>query len=123
MAKKIILVVEDDRFLSRIYSTKLTKEGYDAVLATEGDEAMRKLEEKTPDLILLDLVLPKKTGFEILEDIRKNSKYAKVPVIILSNLGQPEDIERGKKLGAQDYFVKANINIQDVVEKIKKYLK
>ncbi|MBI3627123.1 response regulator [Candidatus Uhrbacteria bacterium] len=122
MGKKIILVIEDDRFLSRIYFTKLTKEGFEVVLATEGEEAMRRLQEKMPDLILLDLVLPIKSGFEILEEIKQSSRFAKIPVVIFSNLGQQEDMDRGKRLGAADYFVKANMNIQDVVDKIKKYL-
>lgn len=123
MADKSILVVEDDRFLSRIYATKLTKEGYEVILAVEADEAMRKVKEKKPDVILLDLVLPKKSGFEFLEEIKKDKILAKIPVIILSNLGQREDIERGKKLGAVDYLVKANFSIQEVVTKIKKQLK
>lgn len=122
MASKVILVVEDDRFLSRIYSTKLTKEGYEVVLAVEADEADRKLKEKKPDLILLDLVLPKRSGFEFLEEIKQNADFKAIPVIILSNLGQEEDIARGKKLGAADYLVKANFSIQEVVEKIKKQL-
>src|SRR6266850_2054070 len=105
MGKKIILVIEDDRFLSRIYFTKLTKEGFEVVLATEGEEAMRRLQEKMPDLILLDLVLPIKSGFEILEEIKQSSRFAKIPVVIFSNLGQQEDMERGKRLGAADYFV------------------
>lgn len=119
---KKILVIEDDRFLSRIYSTKLAREGYEVILATEGNEAMGKLKNCRPDLILLDLVLPGRSGFEILAEIKGVKELVEIPVIILSNLGQQEDLDRGKKLGAADYLVKVNFGINEVVTKIKQYL-
>lgn len=122
-AKKTkILVVEDETFLVKIYSVKLKKEGYDVTLATDGEEAVKVAAEVKPDLILLDLILPKLNGFEALEEIRKNASLKKTPVIVLSNLGQEEDIKRAEALGATDYLVKANFSIQDVVQKIKSVL-
>lgn len=120
--KTKILVVEDETFLVKIYSVKLKKEGYDVTLATDGEEAIKMAAETKPDLILLDLILPKLNGFEALEEIRKNASLKKTPVIVLSNLGQEEDIKRAESLGATDYLVKANFSIQDVVSKIKTVL-
>lgn len=117
--KNNILVVEDETFLVKIYSVKLKKEGYDVDIATDGEQAVSKAAELKPDLILLDLILPKLNGFEALEQIRKHPELKKTPVIVLSNLGQEEDIKRAESLGADDYLVKANFSIQDVVQKIK----
>jgi len=120
--KTKILVVEDETFLVKIYSVKLKKEGYDVTLAMDGEEAVKLAAETKPDLILLDLILPKLNGFEALEQIRKNPSIKKTPVIVLSNLGQEEDIKRAESLGATDYLIKANFSIQDVVQKIKTVL-
>jgi len=121
--KKIkILVVEDETFLVKIYSVKLKKEGYDIQIAMDGEEAVKLSQTFKPDLILLDLILPKLNGFEALEQIRKKSATKKTPVIVLSNLGQEEDIKRAESLGADDYLVKANFSIQDVVQKVKEVL-
>ncbi|MBI4215609.1 MAG: response regulator [Parcubacteria group bacterium] len=119
--KKKILVAEDDRFLSKIYYTKLSTEGYDVSVASDGEEAVRKTESELPELILLDMVMPKKNGFEVLQDIKANEKTKDIPVIILSNLGQEEDVKRGLGLGANDYLVKTNLSIQEVVSKIKDF--
>lgn len=121
--KKIkILVVEDETFLVKIYSVKLKKEGYDVQIATDGEQAVKLSQTFKPDMILLDLILPKLNGFEALEQIRKKAVTKKTPVIVLSNLGQDEDIKRAESLGADDYLVKANFSIQDVVQKIKDVL-
>lgn len=117
-----ILVVEDETFLVKIYSVKLKKEGYDVAIATDGEEAVRMAEEVKPDLILLDLILPKLNGFEALERIRATDANRTTPVLVLSNLGQEEDIKRAEALGADDYLVKANFSIQDIVSKIKETL-
>jgi DNA-binding response OmpR family regulator len=114
-----ILVVEDETFLVKIYSVKLKKEGYDVAIATDGEEAVRMAEEVKPDLILLDLILPKLNGFEALERIRATAANRETPVLVLSNLGQEEDIKRAESLGATDYLVKANFSIQDIVVKIR----
>lgn len=121
--KKDILVIEDDQFLAKVYLAKLQKEGYGVRIAYDGQEGLDELNKKAPDIILLDLILPNMDGFEFLEKIKQEDKYKKIPVIILSNLGQDEDIKRGKKLGADDYFVKANTPLKEIVEKINQYTK
>jgi DNA-binding response OmpR family regulator len=117
MAK--ILIAEDDKFLANAYRVKLSKEGYEVKIANDGSEVDGILEQFTPDLILLDIIMPKKDGFAVLEELRANPKYAKLPVIIASNLGQAEDIEKGKKLGANDFIIKSNIGIGEILEKVK----
>ena len=117
-----VLVVEDDMFLAKILSTKLEKEGFSVVLAFDGEEALNKLKKEIPDLILLDLILPKKNGFEVLEEIKLDDKLNKIPVIILSNLGQQSDVVKGKELGAVDYLIKANFSLDEVISKIKEHL-
>lgn len=120
---KRILLVEDDSFISGMYRTKLAALGYEVELAEEGDTAWDKLQQDPiPDLVLLDIVLPKKDGFEILEGLRKEERTKNLPVILLTNLGQKPDIERGIKLGADDYIIKAHYTPTEVMDKIKKVL-
>lgn len=120
--EKKVLVVEDDHFLAKIYKIKLAKENIDAIISLDGDEALEIIKKEKPALILLDMVLPGMNGFEILEKVRQEPALKKIPVIILSNLGQDADIARGKELGVVDYFVKSDISIHDVVKKIKENL-
>ncbi len=119
--KPTILLVEDDPFLSSILQLKLEKENFQVIRATDGEEALKFLidQKLKPNLMLLDLILPKKNGFEVLETIRQDPLLEKLPVIIISNLGQPSDIERGKALGVIDYFVKARLSIDELIQKIK----
>ena len=121
--KKYILVVEDDVFLAKIYKTKLSKEGFELSLAHDGEEALAQIKQKRPDLILLDLMMPKKDGFEVMEELAKDPECKKIPIIILSNLGQESDVERGLALGAKDYFVKANVSLNEIIKKITKHIK
>jgi len=121
MAKKI-LIVEDDKFLRELIVKKLSSEGYEVPEAVNGEEGVKKIEEEKPDLVLLDLILPGMDGFEVLTQIKKNSELAQIPVIILSNLGQKEDIERGLNLGAVDYLIKAHFTPNEIIEKVKKIL-
>jgi len=120
--KPTVLLVEDDPFLSSVLRMKLEKELFKVIRASDGDEALNFLTEQgvKPDLILLDLILPKKNGFEVLETIRQDPLLEKLPVIIISNLGQPSDIERGKALGVIDYFIKARLSVEELVNKVKK---
>lgn len=118
---KKVLIIEDDEHISKVYEIKLLKEGVEVSLARDGDEAMVKVLEK-PDMIILDLMIPKKDGFLVLEDIKKNPELARIPIIILSNLGQQQDQERAMALGANEYLVKVDYPIQDVIEKVKGYL-
>ena len=114
-----ILLVEDDKFLRVLLEKRLKTEGFEVDIAVDGEEAVSKTTSFTPDLILLDIILPKKSGFTFLEEIQKDENLKKINVIILSNLGQSEDIEKGKQLGAIDYFVKASTSIEELVRKIK----
>ncbi|MBU0670931.1 MAG: response regulator transcription factor [Patescibacteria group bacterium] len=122
MAKKILLV-EDDEMLHNMYTQKFKTQGYEVFSAFNGAEGVKMAGEKSPDLILLDIIMPKMDGFVALKKIRKNSKTAKIPVIILTNLGQEDDIKKGKELGADDYFIKANHTPAEVVDKVKAVLK
>ncbi len=122
MAKKI-LIVEDDKFLRELIAKKLTKENYDTVEAIDGEEGVKKVKEEKPDLILLDLILPGIDGFEVLSRIKEDPVLAQIPVIILSNLGQREDIDRGLGLGASDYLIKAHFTPGEIIEKIRAILK
>ncbi len=119
-----ILLVEDDVFLSSVLKNRLLKENFEVVLAHDGEEAIKLLKTEKPNLILLDLILPKKSGFEVMEEIRSDPSLAveEVPIIIISNLGQETDIQKGEELGAVEYFVKAKTSLDDLVEKIKEFL-
>ncbi len=121
MAKKI-LVVEDDRFLRELITQKLAREGYDVSEAVDGEDGVKKAEEKKPDVILMDLILPGIDGFEAITKIKEKPNFEKTPIIILSNLGQRDDIERGLKLGAVDFLVKAHFTPGEIIEKIEKVL-
>lgn len=125
MAK--ILVIEDDKFLRKVIEKKLLGEGHKIVEALDGESGVQAAQEQNPDLILLDLVLPEMDGFETLKRIKKDKKTFKIPVIILSNLGEKENINKGLKLGAVDYLIKAKLDpgqimarVQVVLERQKK---
>jgi DNA-binding response OmpR family regulator len=122
MAKKI-LIIEDDKFLRQLITQKLLKEGYDVLEAIDGEEGLKKVKEEKPDLVLLDLILPGIDGFEALSQMKKEDSLARIPIIILSNLGQKEDVERGLNLGAVDYLIKAHFTPGEIIEKVKKALK
>ena len=122
MAKKI-LVIEDDKFLRELISQKLIKEGYEAVKVADGEKGVKAVKEEKPDLILLDLVLPGISGFEALAQIKEDPVLAEIPVIVLSNLSQKNDIEKALKMGADDYLVKAYKTPDEIVEKIASVLK
>ena len=118
-----ILLVEDDPFLVEIYTTKLKEAGFSVKAVTDGNEGFKEMKEKAPDLLLLDIVLPSFNGWEILREIKRDNKLNNLKVIILSNLGEKEEIEKGLKLGAVKYLVKAHYTPSEVVEEIKKILK
>lgn len=121
--KKKILIVEDDEILSDIYATKLGMEGYEVILASEGYKGIEAAIRQEPDLILLDIVLPKMNGFEILKMLKKKDKVKDIPVIFLSNLGQDYEVSKGLELGAVKYLIKANYTPAQVIKEIKKILK
>lgn len=121
---KSVLIIEDDFYVTRAYSIKLEKEGINVMSVSDGEAAVDLLKKNNlPDLIVLDLMLPKKSGFEVLSEIRANAQWKNVPVIVLSNIGAQEDVKKIKELGIVEYLVKADIGIDEVVEKVKKYLR
>ena len=117
-AKKI-MIVEDDRFLSFLMKARLEKEGFVVLQVFDGEEAIELLKQETPNLVILDLIMPKVTGFEVLKSISVTPQFANVPVVIVSNLAQDSDIEKAKELGAKEYFVKVKVSIDDLVQRIK----
>ena len=117
---KKILLVEDDPFLAGLLERSFTKEGFIYELASDGETGLAKAKSMEPDLILLDLVLPGIDGYEVLRRLKADPKLAQYPVIILSNLGQKEEIDRGIRMGAIDFLVKANIYLDEIVVRIKK---
>jgi len=121
MAK--ILIVEDDKFLANAYRLKFSKAGYEIKIASDGQDAIDSLNTFTPDIILLDLIMPIKDGFAVLEELKKNDKWKSIPVVVASNLGQKEDIDKSMALGATDYIVKSQIPINDILVKINNVLK
>ena len=120
---KRILLVEDDPFLIDIYSQKLRKEGFEVEVISDGEEVLGALQNRKPDLLILDIVLPRLDGWEILKRINENHHLKDLKIVIISNLGQKEDIERGQELGALKYFIKAHFTPSQVAEEIKKVLK
>ncbi len=117
-----ILIVEDEEFLIRALEDNLTAEGYAVDFATNGEEAVAKIGKKKPSLILLDILMPKSDGFYVLREIKKNPEWKLIPVIVLSNLGEDTMIKQALEMGADDYFVKSQHPIQEVIEKVKDYL-
>jgi DNA-binding response OmpR family regulator len=121
-SKARILVVEDDEFLRSLAAKRLDKEGFLVSVAVDGDSALAGVKENRPDLVLLDLILPGINGFEVLQQLQRDESLKTIPVIVFSNLGQPEDIERAKNYGAVDYFIKSNLTLDDLMVKIKSHL-
>ncbi len=119
---KKVLIVEDDNFLLKVYLERLRDEGYDVSVATNGEEALTMAQQEQPGLILLDMILPRMSGFDFLKKIKKLDDLKDVPIIVLSNLGQDADVEQAMKLGAEDYHVKANHSFRSVIEKIAKHV-
>ena len=117
-----ILVVEDEEVLSKVFQEKLEKSGYEVKIADDGEEALTLAASFKPDAIALDLLLPKKTGFEVLEILKADDELKSIPVIVISNLGEDSDIKKALKLGAADYYVKSEHPINEIVEKIKNVL-
>jgi CheY-like chemotaxis protein len=117
-----VLIAEDDKFISSAYRVKLSKAGYDLKLVQDGKEAIKALEDFSPDLIILDLIMPNMDGFAVLKEIKNSEELKDIPVLVSSNLGQKEDVERAEKLGASDYIVKSDLSMDTVVEKVKKLI-
>jgi len=122
MSKKI-LIIEDEQYLSDLYKIKFEQEGYEVILARDGEEGLALAQNQQPDLILLDLVLPKMDGYQVLERLKDDKRTKNIKVYILSNLGQTEEINQGFKHGADGYLIKSNLTPSQLVDKIKKIFK
>jgi len=118
-----LLIIEDDEFLVKIYESKFKAAGFQVESALGGEEGVVMARSIKPDLILLDLIMPNKNGFQVLEELQADPEFKKIPVVVLSNLGQEADIKRALEGGAVDYIVKADVTLQDIIEKLKTYLK
>jgi CheY-like chemotaxis protein len=117
MAKKI-LIVEDEEILLELLEKRLTQEGYQIAIAKDGLEGLERIKEDIPDLILLDIVMPRMGGFEMMKELQKDEKFSQIPIIIISNSGQPVEIDLAQKLGARDWLVKTDFEPQEVIEKV-----
>jgi two-component system, OmpR family, alkaline phosphatase synthesis response regulator PhoP len=117
-----ILIVEDDPLIVKIYTTRLTADGYTVISAENGADGINLAETDYPDLVVLDVMMPKMDGFEVLERLRKNEKFKTTPILLYSNLAQEEEIARALALGATEFIVKANLSPLEMVAKIKSYL-
>ncbi len=121
MAKKILLI-EDEKIMINLLEKKLTQEGYDVTVAENGEEGLRKMKEINPDIVLLDIIMPKMGGFEVMEQMNKDPELKKIPVIIISNSGQPVELDKAKELGASDWLIKTEFDPQEVLEKVLKQI-
>lgn len=126
MAKKILLI-EDEELMIDLLQRKLEKEGYEISIARDGEEGLLVMRDalklgRPPDLILLDIIMPKKGGFEVMEDMGKDSELKKIPVIVISNSGQPVELDRARRLGAKDWLIKTEFDPQEVLDKVKKQI-
>ena len=121
MAKKI-LIVEDEEIMVSLLQKKLIKEGYEISVARDGDEGIRAIKEVKPNLILLDIIMPKMGGFEVMEEMNKNKELKKIPVVVISNSGQPVELDRAQKLGAKDWLIKTEFDPQEVIDKVVKQI-
>ena len=118
---KKVLIVEDNQFLAKVLDVKMKKAGFETKIARNGQEVFPMLGAFKADIIILDLILPKKDGFEVLKELKASDAYKNIPVLVTTNLSQPEDKERTKRLGAVDYIVKSDISIRDIVDKVNTY--
>ncbi|NTU99478.1 response regulator [Candidatus Falkowbacteria bacterium] len=121
--KHKILIIEDDAFLLTMYSTKFELEGYEVLTSDEGDRGLKLAQKENPDIILLDVLLPKMNGFEVLKELKKNDKTKDIKVLLLTNLSQRGEVQQGLDLGAIDYLIKAHYMPSEVVERVEKILK
>lgn len=118
-----VLVIEDDVFLANIYKTKFEMEGFKISLADNGETGLAEIKKKKPDIVLLDILMPKMDGFAVLEKMKADEATKNIPVILLTNLGQKDDVDKGLEMGAAGYLIKAHFKPSEVVDKVKDVLK
>ena len=121
MAKKI-LFIEDEEIIIELLQKKLSDVGYDVTVARDGLSGLEKMKEISPDLVLLDIVMPKMGGFEVMEEMNKDSELKKIPVIIISNSGQPVELDKAKALGAKSWLIKTEFDPKEVIDKVAKQI-
>lgn len=121
MAKKI-LIIEDDPLINKMYSEKLARDGYDTEIAENGAVGVEKMKAAVPDLVILDIMMPKMDGIQVIDAMKQDTRLEKIPIIVLSNLSESPDIEKAKKRGVQEYLVKSDLDPEDVSNTVKKYL-
>jgi len=121
MAKKILLV-EDEKLIIELLERKLTREGYEISIARDGMEGLEKMREEKPDLVLLDIIMPRMGGFEVMEEMQKDPELKEIPIIVISNSGQPVELDRAQRLGAKDWLIKTEFDPQEVVDKVVKQI-
>ena len=117
---KKLIIIEDEETLLNLLEKKLNQEGYEVDIARNGEEGLERIRSNRPDLILLDIVMPKMGGFDVMEILRKDEELKKIPIIIISNSGQPVELGRAKELGVVDWLIKTDFAPQEVVDKVKK---
>ena len=117
-----VLIVEDDVFLAEIYQKKFEMEGFKVSTANNGEKGLADIKKKKPDIVLLDILLPKMDGFAVLEAAKADAEIKNIPVILLTNLGQKDDVQRGLDDGAEDYLIKTHFKPSEVVDKVRKVL-
>ena len=122
MSKKKILIVEDEVTLQKALTEFLTAEGFEVLSALDGEKGLGLAKSEKPDLVILDIILPKKDGYEVLTEIKGSEETKNIPVILLTNLESPEDIDKAFEKGASTYLVKSNYKLEEVVKKIKETL-
>lgn len=119
-AKKI-LVIEDDKFISEVYIAKLSKEGFDTILVNDGEAALEKAQKEKPDLILLDIFMPKIGGMDVLRILKEKDETRNIPIVMLTNATEQEYIDDAMELGADDYLVKSNFTPEEILHKVLEY--
>ncbi|HSR89037.1 MAG TPA: response regulator [Candidatus Udaeobacter sp.] len=113
-----ILIIEDDAFLAEIYQKKFEMEGFKVILASNGEKGLADIKKKKPDVVLLEVLLPKMDGFAVLEAAKANSSTKNIPIILLTSLGQKDDVQRGLDSGAADYLIKTHFQPSEIVDKV-----
>lgn len=119
---KKILIVEDEDIIVDLLQKKLSQEGYEISIARDGENGLKMMRQIKPDLVLLDIIMPKMGGFEVLEEMRKDEALKKIPVIVVSNSGQPVEIDKAQAFGARDWLIKTEFDPKEVIEKVVKQI-
>jgi DNA-binding response OmpR family regulator len=121
--KPTIVLAEDDKYISQAFKDGLERGGFQVITAADGEEAIAKIKEEKPDIVLLDLIMPIKDGFEVLQEIKGSKIYSHIPIIVFSNLEDADHVMRARELGASEYLLKANFTMPEVIAKVREYIK